>query len=406
MKNIPEKLIILILFLVQFIDVLDFMVVMPLGPDFADQLGIAESNLGWIASSYTIAAAFAGILSSTFIDKFERKAVLIFTLFGLCLANVFSANAWNIESMLASRFLAGTFGGPATSLCFAIVADLFDDKKRGSVMGKVMSGFSLAAIFGVPIGLEMATRFGWKSSFYMVSALSFIAILLIIAYLPKITVHLSSYRPKVTYLSLFNKSSYNLSFVAVAIGSMAAFMIIPYFSPFIQFNLEFPRNNMSQIYFIGGAGSFFAMHIAGKFVDKTSSSFSTMISNIFILFTLIFGLILAAKFIPVLALFPPFMVGMAIRNVSNFTLYSKVASSHDRAGFMSVISCVQHIASSLGAVLASFILVDTDGKLQNMEITAIIAGTLFLVAPFILNRIEKHIARKKMQDRIAAYSEF
>lgn len=407
MKNIPENLIILILFLVQFIDVLDFMVVMPLGPDFARELGIAESNLGWIASSYTLAAAFSGILSSTFIDRFERKTVLVFTLVGLVIANIFSAHAWNIESMLASRFLAGTFGGPATSICFAIIADLFDDKRRGSVMGKVMSGFSLAAIFGVPIGLEMATRFGWHSSFYMVAFLAIVAIILIICYLPRITVHLSAARKdKVTYLSLFNKSHYVLSFIAVAIGSMAAFMIIPSISPFIQSNLHYPRADISNIYFIGGVGSFFAMHIAGKFVDKTSSAFTTGISNIFILFTLIAGMVFAVQFIPVLAIFPPFMIGMAVRNVSNFTLYSKVASLNDRAGFMSVISCVQHIASSFGAVLTSLILVEANGELQHIGIVAIIASGLFLIAPFILHQIEKNIARRRAQEAIVAYGEF
>ena len=112
---------------------------------------------------HALAAAFTGIMSSTFIDRFERKQVFIITITGLILSNIFSANAWNYESLLASRFLAGAFGGPATSLCFAIVADLFDKKSRGAVMGKVMGGFSLAAVFGVPIGLKMSELFGWQA---------------------------------------------------------------------------------------------------------------------------------------------------------------------------------------------------------------------------------------------------
>lgn len=407
MTKTPEALIVLILFLVQFIDVLDFMVVMPLGPDFAEGLGIAESNLGWLASSYTLAAALSGILTSTFIDRFERKIVLICALTGLSLANIFSANTWNIESMLISRFLAGAFGGPATSLCFAIIADLFDDKKRGSVMGKVMSGFSLAAIFGVPMGLAMSTRFGWASSFYMVSALTIIAIILIIRYLPKITTHLSEpHKNKVTYLSLFNKSSYLLSFISVAMGSIAAFMIIPSISPFLQSNLDYPRSDIGNLYFIGGVASFFALHIAGKFTDKTSSTFITWISNIFILFSLVAGMILITKSIPVLIIFVPFMIGMGVRNVSNFTLYSKVATLRDRAGFMSIISCSQHLASSLGAVLAALILAEVNGQLKNMEIVAIIASILFIIAPFILNVIEKKIAKARAHEEINSYGEF
>ena len=288
MKNISESIIILIFFLVQFIDVLDFMVVMPLGPDFALNLGIAESKLGWVAGSYTFAAAFSGILSSTIIDRFERKIILLFTMAGLVIANIFSANAWNFESLLASRFLAGVFGGPATSICFAIVADLFEENRRGAVMGKVMSGFSLAAIFGVPIGLEMSSRFGWYASFYTVAALGILAMILIVIYLPKITIHLAAAeKNKVTYLSLFGKPINRLAFLAAFFGSMAAFMIIPYISPFIQLNMNFPRVDVSQIYFIGGIGSFFAMQIAGRFVDKTSSALTTMLANIFIIFTCI-----------------------------------------------------------------------------------------------------------------------
>ncbi len=395
MKKFPESIIILILFLVQFIDVLDFMVVMPLGPDFSASLGIAESNLGWVASSYTIAAAFSGILSSTFIDRFERKRVLIITLAGLVISNILSAQAWNLESLLASRFLAGAFGGPATSMCFAIVADLFDEKRRGSAMGKIMSGFSLAAIFGVPIGLKMSLVFSWHASFYMVALLGILAIILIIFFMPQITSHLSSAKKnKVTYLSLFNKPIYLLTFIAACLGSMASFMIIPYISPFIQLNMNYPRADIDLIYFVGGVGSFFAMHIAGKFIDKSTSALTTMLANIFILFSLILGFIFTASFIPVIILYAPFMIGMAIRNVSNYTLFSKIPSLNDRAGFMSVISCIQHIASSAGAIATSLIVTKANNKLQYMDIATIIAIILFIIVPLILTKIEKSIQRK------------
>ena len=391
MKNTSDSIIILILFLVQFIDVLDFMVVMPLGPDFAMVLGVPESKLGWVAGSYAFAAAFSGILSSKFIDRFERKRALIFSLMGLVMANIFSANAWSFETLLASRFLAGAFGGPATSLCFAIVADLFEENRRGSVMGKVMSGFSLAAIFGVPIGLKMSETFGWNASFYTVAALGIIAIILIQLKMPQLRHHLSSaMRHKATYLSLFKKPIYNLSFLAAGIGSMASFMIIPYVSPFLQMNLDLPRADVSLIYSIGGICSFFAMQITGKLVDKTNSALITMAANIFVIFSLLFGCIWITDTIPTIILFAPFMIGMAIRNVSNYTAFSKVATLGERAGFMSIISCIQHLASTCGSGFASeFLTISDEGKLVNMNIIAMIAIGLFLIVPIILSRIEK-----------------
>lgn len=396
MKNVSESIIVFILFLVQFIDVLDFMVVMPLGPDLSISLGIAEHKLGWIAGSYTFAAAFTGILGSTFIDRFERRNVLIFTVAGLVLANIFSANSWNLESLLASRLLAGAFGGPATSICFAIVADLFEESRRGSVMGKVMSGFSLAAIFGVPIGLAMSTKFGWYASFYLVALLGVITIILIYIFMPKITTHLENIKThKVTYLSLFNKPIYLLTFIAACLGSMASFMIIPYISPFVQLNMSYPRADIWLIYSVGGLGSFFAMNIAGKFVDKTTSALTTMLANIFILFSLILCFIFMVPSIHIVILCAPFMIGMAIRNVSNYTLFSKIPSLNDRAGFMSIISCVQHLASSLGAIATSLIVIEQNGKLQYMDIATMVAIILFLMVPFILMKVEKIHQRER-----------
>lgn len=397
MKHFSETIVIFVLFLVQFIDVLDFMVVMPLGPDLSLALGIENANLGWLASSYTLAAAFSGIASAAFVDRFERKKAFICVLSGLVMANIFSANAWNTESLLLSRFLAGLFGGPTTSICYAIVADLFPENRRGDVMGKIMSGFSLAAIFGVPIGLKTALLFGWCASFYAVAILGIIAIILIVLYMPSITDHLNGVtKNKVTYLSLFNKRLYIFSFIAVITGSVASFMIIPYVAPFIQLNMNYPRSDISFVYLIGGIGSFVAMHIAGKFVDKTSSALTTMFSNIFILFSLIFGFVVVAKFVSPAYLFAPFMVGMAIRNVSNYTLFSKIPSLNERAGFMSILSCIQHLASSVGAVATSIIVTETNNKLVFMDVSAMLASMLFLVTPFILKIIEKD-ARLKLK---------
>lgn len=399
MQKYSEPITILILFLIQFIDVLDFMVVMPLGPDFATTLNIPESKLGWLAGSYTLAAALSGIMSSTFIDLFERKRAMLFFLSGLILSNIFSAHAWDFNSLLLSRFLAGTFGGPATSLCFAIVADLFSEEKRGTVMGKVMSGFSLAAIFGVPMGLEIATKFGWHASFYMVAAFGLLALVLIILYMPILNQHLeSATKQHVTYAGIFSKPIYLYSFLSACLGSVASFMIIPYISPFIQLNMHYPRENISFIYLIGGIGSFVAMHLAGRFIDRTTSSLTTMLANIFILFTLVTCFIFKISFIAVIALCAPFMIGMSIRNVANYTLLSKVPSLSDRAGFMSIVSCVQHLASSLGSISASMIITQEHNQLKYMDIVSFIALLLFLIVPFILTKVEKlHIREISQQ---------
>src|SRR5688572_22719428 len=78
-----ERVIVLLVGAVQFVNVLDFMMVMPLGPDFAAALGIATSHIGVVGGSYTLAAAASGLIGSLFLDRFDRRLALGVAMLGL-----------------------------------------------------------------------------------------------------------------------------------------------------------------------------------------------------------------------------------------------------------------------------------------------------------------------------------
>ncbi|WP_336145447.1 MFS transporter, partial [Klebsiella pneumoniae] len=73
--------------------------------------------------------------------------------------------------LMLARVIAGAFGGPATSLSYSIVADVIPPERRGRAMGAVMGAFSVASILGVPAGLELARRGGWRLPFIAVALL-------------------------------------------------------------------------------------------------------------------------------------------------------------------------------------------------------------------------------------------
>ena len=148
-----ERFILFLVGAVQFVNILDFMMVMPLGPDYAALLGITSSQLGWIGGSYTAAAAVSGLVASLFIDREDRRHALLFCLAGLSVATALGGIAWDFTSLVLARICAGAFGGPATSLAWSIVADVIEPARRGQAMGKVMGAFSIASIVLVPFGL-------------------------------------------------------------------------------------------------------------------------------------------------------------------------------------------------------------------------------------------------------------
>src|SRR5512143_1318498 len=105
--TLPERRILLLIGAVQFVNILDFMMVLPLGPDFARSLAIPTSQLGLVGASYTAAAALTGIVGSLILDRFDRRKALGAALLGLAVGTVAGALATGLGSMLAARILAG-----------------------------------------------------------------------------------------------------------------------------------------------------------------------------------------------------------------------------------------------------------------------------------------------------------
>ena len=166
-----ERTVILLVAAVQFVNILDFMMVMPLGPDFAKALAIPTAHIGYIGGAYTLAAAIAGMIGSLFLDRFDRRKALAVAMLGLVAATALGGFSVGLNSLIGARLLAGAFGGPATAVALAIVSDVVPPERRGRALGTVMTAFSVASILGVPAGLRVGTLFGWRAPFFAVASL-------------------------------------------------------------------------------------------------------------------------------------------------------------------------------------------------------------------------------------------
>src|SRR5437899_12954266 len=106
-KKTSERSIVFCVGAVQFVNILDFMIVMPLGPDFARALGIPLSHLGYIGGSYTAAACVSGLAGAFFLDRFDRKKALGVAMIGLAVGTLAGAFARGIGTLMLARVVAG-----------------------------------------------------------------------------------------------------------------------------------------------------------------------------------------------------------------------------------------------------------------------------------------------------------
>ena len=399
---VSERFIIFLVGAVQFVNVLDFMMVMPLGPDFSDALGIATSHIGVIGGAYTAAAAVSGLLGSLFLDRFDRRRALAVAMFGLVLGTALGGMATGLTSMLFARVVAGCFGGPATSIALAIVADAVPPARRGKALGAVMGAFAVSSVIGVPLGLELSRIAGWRAPFFAVAALGLIVSLTAIGFMPPMRSHLlrandaeewskdqaniGQHRPK-----LLNVTAC-LSLGTMGTIMLGVFAVVPFLSPYLQHNMGYPRDKIGMLYMVGGITSFVAMRVVGYWVARAGASRMVLLGTLIYAAALYTCFIHPMAWLPTLFVFTLFMLSGSVRMVPMQTLATRVPPPEQRARYMSAQSVVQHVASALGAMGASAFLGSTaSGALRGMNKIAWIALALGCIVPLGALLLERQL---------------
>lgn len=398
-----ERSIVFCVAAVQFVNILDFMIVMPLGPDFASALDIPLSHLGYVGGAYTAAACVSGLAGALFLDQFDRRKALGVAMLGLVLGTLSGAFARDLATLMLARLVAGAFGGPATSIAYSIIADVIPPERRGRVMGIVMGAFAVASVLGVPAGLELARLGSWKLPFIAVAGLGAVLGAFAHATLPPLVGHLTAARSRassrrygafgelVSMMRLDHALSLAMTFIVMSAG----FILVPHFSSYILFNLHYPREHLGLLYLVGGSVAFFTMRGVGRLVDRFGSAKVGTIGAAFIAVIIYAGFVRTPPALPVMAIFVGFMIGNSFRNVAYNTLTSKVPLANERARFSSVQSSVQHFAAAAAAFLSSVVV----EELPNKTLAGIPRAAWFSIAlglllvPFLFV-VESRVGRR------------
>ncbi|MDB4974086.1 MAG: Arabinose efflux permease [Myxococcaceae bacterium] len=405
-KGLSERKLLFVIGAVQFVNILDFVMVMPLGPDLARELGMRSSDLGLVGGSYTAAAAVSGLVGSLFLDRFDRRSALAVALVGLVLATASGGLAVDLPTLLASRVGAGIFGGPATAISLAIISDAVPVERRGRAMGAVMGAFSLASVLGIPAGLELARVGGWQLPFFAVAGLGAVIILLVLVSLPPFRAHLAARESSpaddaADALSFLKRPTFLLAFGASACAMVSGFLIVPNISAYVQMNLGYPRDRLFLLYLIGGGVSFITMRISGALSDRLGPAPVAALGCALFCAVIYLAFIQPVAGIPIILLFSGFMICSTWRMVPMQALSSRVPNGRERARFMSSQAAVQHVSSASGAYVSSQLLsVDAHGALLGMPRVAWLSIGFTILMPVLLYGVQvrlKAIARPLAQ---------
>ena len=402
-----ERLLLWLLALTQFTIIMDFMIMMPLGPQIMRAFSIGPSAFATAVSAYAWCAGLSGLFAATYIDRFDRKQLLLAVYVLFALSNLACAVAPSFLLLQAARAFAGLTAGVLGSIVMAVLSDVIPQSRRGAATGIVMTSFSLAAVFGVPVGIALGANFGWEWPFCLLAALSALIWIAAERVVPTLTGHLRMHPSSLMkvlpdLLALVLHPPYVRAFLLTGIVTAASMVVIPFMSPVLVANHGIKPAELSWIYMVGGVATFFTARIIGRLCDRFGAVRVFRAIALFSILPLMFVTHLPAlSLLAMIALFPLLMISMSGRFIPLQALMTTVAKPAERGAFLSVSSAVQSLGTGLGAWLGGTMLRSgPGGEILGYQIDGWIAAAITLIAVLWIGRVGRAAApSSRIDDR-------
>ncbi len=389
---LSERRLLLLLAAVQFTHIMDFMIMMPLGPQLMRELDITPQQFGGLISSFAITSGVVGLAAAPFTDRFDRRKLLLFCYAGFTLATLACGLSESASTLFWARAVCGAFGGVSGATIMAIVADVVPPERRARGMGIIMTAFSVAAALGVPFGLKLAQVWKWEAPFLVVAGVAAVVWVGLFRILPPVRGHLTGdkVRSGKDFLELLrNRNAWvGLSLmVAIVFGH---FTIIPYLSPYLVGNVGVPEQSLFLVYLTGGLVTIFTGPFIGKMADRYGRFriYAILVAGACI----VIRLLTSSGPLPLwqsLLLAGFFFAFASGRFVPGQATISMAVPSNRRGAYMSLVACARDLASGMTTAIGGRIVAEgAGGQLLHFEKLGWLAIDVSIVSLWIFRQVK------------------
>jgi len=394
-----EKFVIVLIAILQFTIILDFMVMSPLGPFLMPDLHITPQQFGMVVSAYAFSAGLSGILAAGFADKYDRKKLLIFFYIGFIAGTLFCGLATTYPQLLLARIVTGIFGGVIGSINLAIITDLFRIEVRGRVMGFVQMAFASSQVLGIPLGLYFANLWSWHSPFIMIVIMGLVMMVAIIVYLKPIDGHLKIKTDRNAFVHLAKTASNNVylkTFAATALLATGGFMMMPFGTVFGVNNLKLSPESLPLLYTITGVFTMFLGPLIGKLSDSWGKYPTFFAGSILMtLVVVVYCNLGVTPFWIVIAFNVVMFAAITARMISSQALLSIVPEQSDRGAFMSINSSIQQISGGIATYIAGLIVVQApSGELLHYDTLGYVVSVSIFITIVLIWFVNQRVMKK------------
>lgn len=245
-----NRLIALVFVLVTFLLGCNEFMVVGILSEIARHLNVSLTQVGYLVTVFAVVYAICTPIITIFTSKYNRYQMLLVLMGVFLVGNTMSAMAPNYSWMLFSRIIAASVAGAIISLLMTFTAVIAPKSKRASLVAWVFAGYSIASVFGVPIGTMLSVQYSWRDAFLLVSLLTVAAYGFLVWLLPKHVEQIAG-----TFgdqMKLLRDHRIQIGILLALFTAATMYGYYTYIRPLLTSGLGFSRSNLNMLLFMIG----------------------------------------------------------------------------------------------------------------------------------------------------------
>ena len=281
-------------------------------PEVAADFHVDAAAAGWLISGYALAVAVGAIGLTAAVTRLPRKTVLLGLMVLFIIGNAISALATDYPAMLVGRVVAALCHGAFFGIGSVVAAGMVEPDRKARAIAIMFTGLTAANVLGVPFGTLLGQQFGWRSTFWAITAIGVLALVGVAVLVPR-----SAGRPPGAEgdstglrgeLRAFRSGQLWLSLVATVLGFGGMFGAFTYIAFTLTGLSGFPPTAVPWLLILFGIGLFAGNAVGGRLADRSIDGTLTVVLAAL---AVILGLFAVVAPVPVAAVIALVLMGAA-----------------------------------------------------------------------------------------------